>query len=144
MSNAVRRTRSTELVWKVHAFLYRLSGGRIAGRVGALSVLLLTVKGRKSGAPRTVALNYVEDAGGFVVYASHAGEDRDPPWWLNLRASGEADVQIGSRHLRVRATEAEGAERERLWAAVVARDASYDTYRQRTKRRIAVIVLTPI
>ena len=141
---AVRRTRSTEAIWKLHAFLYRISSGRIGARLGALPVLLLTVRGRKSGEPRTVALNYVEDAGRYIVYASHAGEDRDPPWWLNLRAAGEAGMQIGSRHVRVRAQEAEGAERERLWSAVVARDASYDVYRRRTNRRIAVIVLSPI
>lgn len=140
---AVRRTRSTEAMWKLHTFLYRISGGRLGARVGALPVLLLTVRGRKSGEPKTVALSYVEDAGRYVVYASHAGEDREPPWWLNLRAAGEGEVQLGSRHLRVRAREAAGAERERLWSAVVAKDAAYETYRQRTRRRIAVVVLMP-
>lgn len=96
MTTTVRRTRAVELLWKAHAFLYRVSGGRLGARLGALPLLLFTVKGRRSGEPRTVALNYVEDGGRYTVYASHAGEDLDPPWWLNLRAAGEADVQIGS------------------------------------------------
>ena len=104
-------------------------------------MLLLTIRGRKSGHARTVALNYLEDAGRYVVFASHAGEDREPPWLLNLREAGEADMQIGSQHTPVRAREAEGAERERLWAAVKARDDAYAVYETRTKRRIAVVVL---
>jgi deazaflavin-dependent oxidoreductase (nitroreductase family) len=140
---AVRRTRVTELMWKVHRWLYQLSGGRVGGRLGALSVLLLTVKGRKSGEPRTVPLNYLVDEGTYVVFASHAGEDRDPPWWLNLRDAGEADVQIGTRRFHVRAHAAEGEARERLYARVKTIDPAYAVYEQRTKREIAAVVLTP-
>ena len=140
---AVRRTRAMELMWRLHRFYYRISGGRIGARVGPLPVLLLTVKGRRTGEPRTVALNYVEDARRFVVFASHAGEDREPPWWLNLREAREADLQIGTRHLRVHAREADGEERERLWSRVIAVDPAYEDYQRRTERRIAVVVLEP-
>lgn len=143
-SRAVRRTALVELGWRLHRFLYRVSGGRIGARVGPLPVLVLTVPGRKSGAARTVALNYLSDSGRHVVFASHAGEDREPPWWLNLRAAGEADVQVGARHVRVRAAEAEGEERERLWAEVKRRDPAYAVYEQRTARRIAVVILHPV
>ncbi len=141
--SAVRRTRGTELLWKFHRWLYQLSGGRIGGQLGALLVLLLTVKGRKSGEPRTVALKYVVDEGTYVVFASHAGEDREPPWWLNLRDAGEADVQIGTRRFHVRAHAAGGDARERLYARVKSIDPSYAVYEQRTKREIAVVILTP-
>jgi deazaflavin-dependent oxidoreductase (nitroreductase family) len=141
--SAARRTRLTELAWKIHRWLYQLSGGRIGGQVGALPVLLLTVKGRKSGEPRTVPLNYLVDEGTYVVFASHAGEDRDPPWWLNLRDAGEADVQIGTRRFHVRAHAAEGDARERFYMRVKAIDPAYAVYEQRTKREIAVVVLTP-
>ena len=141
--SAVRRTRATEWMWKIHTWLYKVSGGRIGGRLGDLPVLLLSVKGRKSGEPRTVALNYLVDEGTYVVFASHAGEDRDPPWWLNLRDAGEADVQIGTRRFRVRAHAAEGDARERLYMRVKAIDPAYAVYEQRTKREIAVVILTP-
>jgi len=41
----------------------------------------------------------------------------------------------------VRAREAEGAERETIWNAVVAKVPDYDEYRRRTSRRIPVVVL---
>lgn len=142
--SAVRRTRSVELGWRLHRLLYRVTGGLIGARVGPLPVLLLTVRGRKSGEARTVALNYLMEGDRYVVFASHAGEDREPPRWLNLRAAGEATVQIGVRTFRVRAHEAEGEARERLWSAVIAKDGAYAIYQGRTSRRIAVIMLDPI
>jgi F420H(2)-dependent quinone reductase len=37
----------------LHKRVYRLTGGKVGGKVGELSVLLLTTTGRKSGQPRT-------------------------------------------------------------------------------------------
>ena len=141
---AVRRTPVMELIWKVHKVYYRWSGGRIGGRVGPMSVLMITIRGRRSGRPRSVALNYLEDAGRYIVFTTHAGEDREPAWWLNLRDAGVADAQIGSRHLRVRAHAAQGAERERLWSRSKDIDSAHAVYEARTKRRIKVVVLEPI
>lgn len=138
---AVRRTPFVELVWRVHRGLFRASGGRIAPRLGALPVLLLTVRGRKSGVARDVVLNYIRDGDRYVVFASHAGEDREPPWWLNLREAAEAEVMVAGERLRVRAREADGAERLRLWSEVTGRDDAYAEYETRTARRIAVVVL---
>ena len=141
--SAIRRTRSTELLWKIHRWLYSVSGGRIGGRLGALPVLLLTVRGRRSGEPLSVALSYLLDRGAYVVFATHAGEDRDPPWWLNLRDAGAAEVQIGARRFRVRAAEVQGEERDGLYARVTEADEAYGVYQERTKRRIAVVRLEP-
>lgn len=140
---AVRRTPLVELGWRVHRSIYRITGGRVGARVGPLPVLLLTVRGRRSGEARTVALNYLQDGDRHVVLASHAGEDRDPPWWLNLRAAGAGDIQIGSRRMHMRAREADGDERERLWSEAKRRDPAYATYESRTSRRIPVVVLEP-
>jgi deazaflavin-dependent oxidoreductase (nitroreductase family) len=109
--------------------------------VGPLPVLLLNVRGRKSGVACDVLLNYLRDGERRVVFASHAGEDREPPWWLNLRDAGEAEIPVDAERLRVRAREAEGAERERLWSEVARRDDAYVEYEKWTTRRIAVVVL---
>jgi deazaflavin-dependent oxidoreductase (nitroreductase family) len=140
---AVRRTRAMELFWQLHPWLYRVSGGRIGGKVLGMPVLLLTTKGRKTGATRTRALTYFPQGDASVVIASFAGEPRHPHWWLNLLAHPEAEIQRGSETTRVRAREAQGEERERLWKHVVATAPDYATYQQRTSRRIPVVVLEP-
>ena len=140
---AIRCTRAVEIFWAAHRWLYRMSAGRLGAKLGTLPVLMLTTKGRKSGELRTVLLSYVDDAGRYVVFASHAGEDRDPPWWLNLRSAGEAEVHTAGRTLRVRPREAEGEERDLLWERVTRADPAYMEYQQRTTRRIAVVVLEP-
>lgn len=130
-----------EWFWGVHLAVFRASGGRIGGRVGPLPVLLLSVRGRKSGAQRDVLLNHLRDGSRYVVFASHAGEEREPPWWLNLRDAGEGEVMLGGERFRVRAREAEGVERERLWSEAKRRDAAFAEYEKRISRRIAVVVL---
>jgi deazaflavin-dependent oxidoreductase (nitroreductase family) len=140
---AVRKSKAVELFWKVHRFLYRVSGGRIGGRVIGMPVLMLTTKGRKSGEPRSNVLTYVPKGGAFVVYASYAGEPKHPAWWLNLVADPHATVQRGQEVVPVVAREAEGQERADLWAEVLRVAPDYAEYEKRTTRRIPVVVLEP-
>ena len=144
MAVAVRKNAVTELFWKAHRWLYRASGGRIGGKVVGMPVLLLTTKGRKTGAPRSSVLTYVPKGDAMVVYASYAGEPRHPAWWLNLLADPHATVQRGQEVVPVVAREAEGAERTALWDAVVRINAGYAEYEKRTTRRIPVVVLDPV
>ena len=140
---AARRNKAVELFWKVHPHLYRWTGGRIGGRVMGLPVLLLTTRGRRTGQPRTNALMYLPSDGSCVVIASCLGEPRHPAWWLNLRAEPKAEVQVRSQRVAVKAREAEGEERSRLWKEIVARQSDYTEYQQRTTRRIPVVLLEP-
>lgn len=138
---AVRRTPFMESFWRMHLAVFRATGGRIGSRVGPLPVLLLSVRGRKSGARRDVLLNHMRDGSRYVVFASHAGEEREPPWWLNLRDAGQGEVMLGGERFGVRAREAEGFERERLWSEAKKRDGAFAQYEKRLSRRIAVVVL---
>ncbi|MDP9321339.1 MAG: nitroreductase family deazaflavin-dependent oxidoreductase [Chloroflexota bacterium] len=123
--------------------MYQLTGGRIGARLAGWEILLLTTRGRKSGEPRSVTLNFLRDGTAMVVIASNAGDDRDPLWWRNLKSNPDAEVRVGTKRSRVHAREAEATERELLWDKVVARDVSYAEYEQRTRRRIPVVVLEP-
>ena len=138
---AVRRTKFMEIIWKLHRFVYRASGGRVGKAIGGAPVLLLITTGRRSGEPRPVTLTYFEDGDRLVVVGSNAGEDLHPSWWLNLQELPDATVQIGGTTTRVRAVEAVGEERERLWAELIRRDPAYEEYRLRTARRIPVVLL---
>ncbi len=125
----------------MHLSVFRATGGRIGARVGPLPVLLLRVRGRKSGVARDVLLNHMRDGGRYVVFASHAGEEREPPWWLNLRDAGGGEVMVAGERFRIRAREAQDAERERLWSQAKKSDDAFADYEKRTTRRIAVVVL---
>ena len=140
---AVKRTKLMEVIWRIHPWLYRVSGGRIGGTIMKLPVLLLTTTGRKTGEPRTCALMYLPHGDACVVIASYAGEPRHPSWWLNLRANPSATIQRRNQVTRVVAREAQDDERQRLWDAVVERESGYAVYAQRTTRRIPVVVLEP-
>ena len=124
-----------------HRRVYRLTGGKIGGRIGKLPVLLLTTVGRKSEKPRTQPLAYTRVGDGYAVIASKGGAAQHPLWYLNLRANPLAEVTVGRETLKVHARDAEGAERERLWRALADLYPGYDRYAQKTSRRIPVVVL---
>jgi F420H(2)-dependent quinone reductase len=140
---AARLGTSLRLFWRIHRAFVRLTGGRFA-RVGALPVLLLTTRGRKSGERRDVALNYIRDDEAYVVIGSYAGEDRDPAWWLNLKAHPDAEILVDGRRIHVRARRCDGAKRQLLWDRIVYRDRAYAEYQRRTNREIPVVALEPI
>jgi F420H(2)-dependent quinone reductase len=127
----------------VHRRVYRLSGGRVGGRIGRLPVLLLTTIGRKSGRPRTQPLAYTQAGDGYAVIASKGGAAQHPLWYLNLRANPLAEVTVGRETWRVRARDAQGEERERLWRALADLYPGYERYAQKTRRLIPVVVLEP-
>jgi deazaflavin-dependent oxidoreductase (nitroreductase family) len=123
--------------------LYRLTGGKVGGRMGKAPILLLSATGRKSGKRRTTPLLYGRDGDNFVVIASVGGAPKHPAWYLNLQGR-EAEIEVGREKLRVRARDAEGEERDRLWAHMVALFPAYDSYQMKTSRRIPVVVLEPV
>jgi deazaflavin-dependent oxidoreductase (nitroreductase family) len=128
---------------KLNVPLYRVSGGRIGGRIHHAPVLLITTTGRKSGQPRTVPVVYLADGERMVVIGSNAGHRNEPAWSLNLKANPDADVEVGRKKLKVRARIAEGEERAELWRKQMEQYSGWDRYEARTKRDIAVFVLEP-
>lgn len=136
--------RAAEILWRLHRWTYRVSGGRLGGRLLGMPVLLLTTTGRRTGKPHTTALTHLVEGRNVVVIASNGGAPNHPAWLLNLRARPEAEIQVGGQRIRVRAREAEGAERERFWSRVVQAMPRYADYKARTSRRIPVVVLEPV
>ncbi len=136
---------STGLRWtgKLNIPLYRLSGGRIGGKVAGSPVLLLTTTGRKSGQARTAPVLYLAEGERQIVIGSNAGHRNAPAWSLNLKANPEAEVEVGRKRRRVRARIAEGEERAELWRRVNEQYSGFDDYEARTDREIAVFVLEP-
>jgi deazaflavin-dependent oxidoreductase (nitroreductase family) len=135
-----------QLVFKVtgwiHSTLYRLTDGKRGGRMRGAPILLLMTTGRRTGKRRTTPLMYGRDGDRLVLIASKGGDPKHPAWYLNLRGR-EAEVQIGGERRRVRARDADGEERERLWTLMVGLYPPYADYQTKTTRRIPVVVLEP-
>ena len=122
--------------------LMPLIGGRSLA-VGHPVCLLHTV-GAKTGKPRRTALLFTPSGDDIVVAASRGGAPTAPAWYFNVRANPRVDVDIrGKRHAMV-AREAEGREREQLWALLNDHFDGYEQYQERIDRRIPVIVLSPV
>lgn len=128
----------------LHIVAYRLTAGRIGGWLTRTApVLLLTTRGRRSGKNRVTPLIYLVDGADVVVVGSLGGSSTAPAWWHNLQAYPRGRVQIGGRRWTVRATEATGTERERLWSRLVEIYPPYADYARATSRPIPVVVLHP-
>jgi F420H(2)-dependent quinone reductase len=122
---------------KVHAALYRASGGRLGGqlRKGA-PVLLLTTTGRKTARRRTTPLLYVEEGDRHVVDASAGGAPSHPAWYLNLRSNPAAAIQVAGRKVAVTAETAGLEERARLWPRLTQMWPQFDNYQAKTRTRL--------
>ena len=141
----MKRSPVVELFWKWHPAIYRWSSGRLLGKLAGLPVLLLETVGRKSGERRETALTYLPypypDGNGAVVIGSVLGEPNHPAWVLNLRADPRVAITIGAKRIAVEAREAEGEEREAIWADLIGVSPDYADYQHRTDRHIPVVVL---
>ncbi|HEU4915524.1 MAG TPA: nitroreductase family deazaflavin-dependent oxidoreductase [Acidimicrobiia bacterium] len=127
----------------VHRSLYRLTGGRIGRRLVGNNMLLLTTRGRKTGAPHTVPLLYLRDEETMAVIASYGGRDHHPEWYLNLLDDPSVAAQTGDRTVRLTARTASGVERATWWPRAVATYQDYAVYQSRTRREIPIVLLEP-
>src|ERR1041385_7005098 len=91
---------------------FRSNAGEITeGPLKGFPVLLLSIKGAKSGADYVPPLAYSRDGDRLVVIASKGGAPTNPAWYHNLVANPVTTVEVGSEECDVRATEAKGEER---------------------------------
>lgn len=131
-----------ELFGDEHVRVYRETDGERGYRWrNGTTILLLTTKGRKSGEERTTPLIHRTDGDRWIVVASKGGTPQHPDWFANLSEDPKAEIQVKAEKIPVRATEVEGAERERLWELMTEVWPDYDAYQSNTDRRIPVVAL---
>ncbi len=121
---------------------FRANGGRVGGHWNGRDLLLLTTVGRKSGREHTTPAVFTRDGDRLLVYASKGGAPTHPDWYLNLLAEPQVTLEVGPDRYRAIATPLEGEERDREFAAQVARNPTFGDYEQRTDRVIPVVALT--
>lgn len=105
--------------------------------------LLLTTRGKTSGAARRTALIYGEDSGEYIVMASYGGAPAHPDWYVNLAADPEVVIQVGSDVMPATARTATAAERGRLWTVMTDIWPDYDDYATKTTREIPLVAIAP-
>ncbi len=117
------------------------SGGAAGTTMRGMPVVVVTMRGAKSGKIRKVPLMRVEHDGVYALVASMGGAPKNPVWYHNLVADPRVDVQDGVdvRHdLKVR--EIDGAEYDLWWERAVAAYPDYADYRLRTARKIPLFL----
>jgi deazaflavin-dependent oxidoreductase (nitroreductase family) len=123
--------------------LLPLTRGRLSTGLGQ-PIVLLHVRGAKSGVERTVPLLATKQGDLVVVIASKAGAKHHPAWFHNVRANPDVEVTLRGTRVPMHATIAEGPERDRLWAMAVDNYSGYARYQQRAgARTIPVVALRP-
>lgn len=152
MRSAIRFVRSPAGRWfginvsaRVDPHLLRVSKGRVSTFAMA-PVVNLTVRGRKSGQPRSSALLYFTDGDDVILIASSFGREKHPAWYHNMKANPEVELEARGQRGRYVAREATDTERDRLWAMANQLYPGYEDYKVRTDavgRRIPIMVLSP-
>ncbi len=119
--------------------------GRMNSTLGLFPVVLLTVKGARSGIERTVPLVYFTDDGDVILMASSFGRSRYPAWYHNIKANPEVTLAAMGGSAAYLAHETEGEERERLYGLAKQLYRGYGIYEQRTAgiRHVPVLRLAP-
>jgi len=124
---------------------YEGSGGSKANMLGNSDwpVVIVTSRGRRTGAIRKTPLMRVEHEGEYALIGSLGGAPNNPVWVYNLRADPESvTLQDGPEPFAVTVREVTGYERALWWDRAVAAYAPYADYQKRTERLIPVFVAT--
>lgn len=136
----------------LHPWLYGRAGGRgILGRSLGIETVLVTMPGRRSGAPRPVALyafpvgeEVGSPSGSLAVVASRGGTRKIPDWYRNLMAGSHVEVQARGRRFSVRPRELTGDAYETAFERAAAAYPGYRLYRREASHHIPIVVLEPV
>jgi deazaflavin-dependent oxidoreductase (nitroreductase family) len=129
------------LIGEEHVKRYRETDGAVGYMWNGATACLLTTKGRKSGADRTIAIIFKQVGDRYAIIASKGGAPTHPAWFLNILADPHVTMQIKGETFAGVARVAESPEREELWQASLGQWPNYDVYQSRTERKIPVVVV---
>ena len=127
-----------------NVFVYQKTKGQLGNRMGRQSVLLLNSIGRKSGKQHTTTLSYYRDESTYLVMGSNWGKENHPDWYFNLMQQPRTIIQVGPNIIQVEARAARGEEYQRLWELVTRLNDQYIHYQTGLKRKIPIVILTPM
>jgi len=127
--------------------LYEGSGGTagLTLRDTGLPVIIVTHRGRKTGAIRKTPLMRVADGNNYILVASQGGAPKHPLWYHNLKTDPNVEIRDKTQVYKMRVREVvDSIERERLWKIAVEAFPPYQEYQDKTNRLIPVFVAEPV
>ena len=126
--------------------LYERSGGTEGNTLleTGMPVLIVTMRGAKSGNVRKIALMRVEHEGVYALVASRGGSPTNPDWYTNLITHpNEVLVQDGPEALPYVVREISGDEYSKWWQRSVEAFPQYNVYKESTTRVIPILLAEP-
>jgi deazaflavin-dependent oxidoreductase (nitroreductase family) len=120
---------------------FRANAGVVTGPFQDVPLVLVTMKGAKTGRTIVKPLAYGLDGDEAYVVASKAGAPKHPTWYFNLRANPQVTVERGTETYQATAVEAPEPERTRLYDMMAERIPGFAGYQQKTDRVIPIFRL---
>ena len=127
--------------------LYEGSGGTdgLTLRDTGLPVIIVTNRGRKTGAIRKTPLMKVVDGSNYILVASRGGAPEHPLWYHNLKMEPKVEIRDETEVYSMRVREVvDSVERQRLWDIAVEAYPPYQEYQDKTDRVIPVFLAETI
>ncbi len=110
-----------------------------------LPVIIVTNRGRKTGAIRKTPLMRAMDGSNYILVASQGGAPKNPRWYANLKAEPNVEIRDETQVHSMRVREVvDSVERKRLWDIAVAAYPPYQEYQDKTDRVIPVFIAESI
>lgn len=125
---------------RINVFVYKLSGGRLMNKMAGMPIVLVTMKGARSGRTITIPLMYVPHERGFILVASQGGAPKHPAWYYNLVKNPEVEITYEGRTLNLTARRVDEDEKAALWPTCIEYYPPYEQYQRRTERQIPVFL----
>jgi len=115
---------------------FRASGGECGPPFAATPIVLITMKGAKSGRELCSPLAYSTDGDALVVIASMGGAPNNPNWFHNLKTNPDVVLEVGKDKYEATAVLTEGDERDRLYAAQANELPVFNKYAEKAAPRV--------
>jgi deazaflavin-dependent oxidoreductase (nitroreductase family) len=120
---------------------FRANGGVVTRPYPDSALVLVTMRGARTGRQRTLPLEYFELDGVLHISATASGAPDNPAWYHNLIANPQVTVEYGTETFEAVARELPPVERDRAWRTLVGRKPRFAEYEQKTDRMIPVFAL---
>ena len=143
LDKALRIKKALKHLSSLNALVYRLSGGKLWNKwLGKYPIMILSVKGRKTGKTRNIPLIKVMKDEQPILVASMGGMPMNPTWYYNVASDNKVTIQIGKEKKYYLAKQVDEIVKNELWPIICSFYPDYKIYQDKTARNIPVFLCT--